>query len=76
LAPGCNLGPSSFYNTKRKTNNARRKALWKRPPLWKSIKVAFGNFFWMISTSGLEKPSQKPLRLYHRYHSADGDPLP
>jgi hypothetical protein len=66
-------GPFSSCNTKRKTKNAGRKALWKPPQLWKSIKVAFGDFFLMIPTSCLEKPSQKPLRLYHRYHSADGD---
>ena len=35
-------------------------------------KVAFGNFFLMIPTNCLEKPSQKPLWLSHRYHSADG----
>ena len=28
----------------------------------------------MISASSLEKPWQKPLRLYHCYHSADGEP--
>jgi hypothetical protein len=49
-----------------------RLALWKLPQLWKSTKVAFGNFFLMISTSCLEKPAQKTLRLSHSYHSADG----
>ena len=29
----------------------RRKALWKRPQLWKSIKVAFSDFFLMIPTA-------------------------
>src|SRR5213593_4890757 len=48
-----------------------REGLWKMPQLWKSTKVAFGNFFLMISTSCLEKPSQKTLRLSHIYHSPD-----
>jgi len=72
LAPGCNLGPSS-ENRNHKTKNARRQGLWKRPQLWKSTKDAFGDFFLMIPTSCLEKPSQTPLRLYHRYHSPGGD---
>src|SRR5215831_11873111 len=74
---GSRLQPGAFFFLQHpaQTKNACRKALWKRPPLWKSIKVAFGNFFLMISTSCLETPSQKPLRLSHRYHSADGDPL-
>ncbi len=50
-------------------------ALWKLPQLWKSNKEAFGDFFLMISTSCLEKPPQKTLRLFHSYHSAaDGGP--
>jgi hypothetical protein len=49
-----------------------REGLWKMPQLWKSTKVAFGNFFLMISTSCLEKPSQKTLRLFHIYHSPGG----
>jgi hypothetical protein len=44
-----------------------RGALWKLPPLRKSDKVAFGIFFLMISSSGLEKPPHKPLRLSHSY---------
>jgi hypothetical protein len=31
--------------------NGGREALWKLPQRWKSIKVAFGNFFLMISTA-------------------------
>jgi hypothetical protein len=46
-----------------------REGLWKMPQLWKSTKVAFGNFLLMISTSCLEKPPQKTLRLFHIYHS-------
>jgi hypothetical protein len=72
LAPGGNLGPFSFSKTKAQ-NKGAAKALWRRPQLWKSTKEAFGNFFLMIPTSCLEKPSHKPLRLYHRYHSADGN---
>jgi hypothetical protein len=48
-----------------------REGLWKMPQLWKSTKVAFGTFFLMISTSCLEKPPQKTLRLFHIYHSPD-----
>jgi hypothetical protein len=50
----------------------RARGLWKMPPLWKSTKVAYGGFFLMISTSGLEKPPQKTLRLSHIYHSPAG----
>jgi len=50
-----------------------REGLWKMPQLWKSTKVAFGGFFLMISTSCLEKPPQKTLRLFHIYHSPGGD---
>lgn len=46
-----------------------REGLWKMPQLWKSTKVAFGGFSLMISTSCLEKPPQKTLRLSHIYHS-------
>jgi hypothetical protein len=55
-----------------RNKNPGRHALWKLPQLWKSTKVAFGDFFLMISTSCLEKPPQKTLRLSHSYHSADG----
>ena len=48
-----------------------REGLWKMPQLWKSTKVAFGSFFLMVSTSCLEKPPQKTLRLSHIYHSPD-----
>jgi len=51
---------------------AGREGLWKMPQLWKSTKVAFGGFFLMISTSCLEKPPQKTLRLSHIYHSPGG----
>ena len=56
----------------RTENIGGREGLWKMPHLWKSTKVAFGKFFLMISTSCLEKPSQKTLRLSHIYHSPDG----
>ncbi len=46
-----------------------REGLWKMPQLWKSTKVACGGFLLMISTSCLEKPPQKTLRLFHIYHS-------
>ena len=49
-----------------------RQGLWKMSQLWKSTKVAFGDFFLMISTSCLEKPPQKTLRLSHIYHSPGG----
>jgi len=50
-----------------------REGLWKMAQLWKSTKVACGGFFLMISTSCLEKPPQKTLRLSHIYHSPGGD---
>ena len=56
----------------RPENNGGREGLWKVPQLWKSTKVAFGNFFLMISTRCLEKPPQKTLRLSHIYHSPGG----
>jgi len=46
-----------------------REGLWKMPQLWKSTTVAFGGLFLIISTSCLEKPPQKTLRLSHIYHS-------
>ena len=49
-----------------------REGLWKMPQLRKSTKVAFGDISLMISTSCLEKPPQKTLRLSHIYHSPDG----
>jgi hypothetical protein len=49
-----------------------REGLWKMPQLWKSTKEAFGHILLMISTSCLEKPAQKTLRLFHIYHSPDG----
>jgi hypothetical protein len=45
---------------------------WELPQLWKSTNEAFGNIFLMISTSCLEKPSQKHARLFHSYHRAGG----
>jgi hypothetical protein len=49
-----------------------RRGLWKMPQLRKSNKDAFGDILLMISTSCLEKPSQKTLRLSHIYHSLGG----
>ena len=49
-----------------------REGLWNMPQLWKSIQIAFGGFLLMISTSCLEQPPQKTLRLFHMYHSPDG----
>src|SRR4030095_4483680 len=56
----------------RSENIGGREGLWKMPQLWKSTQVAFGNLFLMISTSCLEKPPQKTLRLSHIYHSPGG----
>jgi hypothetical protein len=56
----------------RGNKNQKRHALWKLTQLWKSTKEAFGDSFLMISTSCLEKPPQKTLRLSHSFHSADG----
>lgn len=55
------------------TENGGREGLWKMPQLWKSTKVAFGSILLMISTSCLEKPSPKTLRLSHIYHSPGGN---
>src|SRR5262249_27213668 len=46
-----------------------RDGLWEMPLLGKSTKVAFRDVLLMISTSCLEKPPQKTLRLSHIYHS-------
>jgi hypothetical protein len=54
---------------------AGREGLWKMPQLWKSSQVAFGHILLMISTSCLEKPAHKTLRLSHIYHSPGGDDL-
>ncbi len=50
-----------------------RGDLLKLPQLRKSKKVAFGDFFLMISTSCLKKPTQKTLRLFHSYNKSDDD---
>src|SRR3954462_2172424 len=58
------------YRTPRPTKrNGGREGLWKMPQLRKSNKVACGRLLLMISTSCLEKPSRKTLRLSHIYHS-------
>ena len=49
-----------------------REGCGKCRRLWKSTKEAFGNILLMISTSCLEKPPQKTLRLFHIYHSPGG----
>jgi hypothetical protein len=51
LAPGCNLGPLRFEVAILTEKSAGRKTLWKRPQLWKSNTVAFGDFSWSISTA-------------------------
>jgi hypothetical protein len=40
--------------------------LWKMPQPWKSEKVAFGDFFLMISTAAWK--SRKHWRLFHISH--------
>jgi hypothetical protein len=67
-----NLSHSEYRSPRPLTEQiGGREGLWKMPQLWKS-KVAFGNFFLMISTRCLEKPPQKTLRLSHIYHSPGG----
>jgi len=39
--------------------SAGQHALWKLPQRWKSIKVAFGNFFFMISTTAWKSLRKK-----------------
>src|SRR5436309_16113623 len=49
---------SDFHKERKRTKKKEklgRRGLWKLPQLWKSIKVAFGDFFLMISTSCCEK---------------------
>src|SRR5258708_31310578 len=57
-------------------DNVGRSAYWKQPHSLKSTMVAYGDFLLMISTSCLEKPPQKTLRLSHSSHSADGSFVP
>ena len=66
-----NLSHDEYLAPQPRTEIGGREGLWKMPQLWKSTKVAFGKFFLMISTSCLEKPPQKTLRLSHIYHSPD-----
>src|SRR5436309_15976021 len=64
---------SDFHKERKRTKKKEklgRRGLWKLPQLWKSIKVAFGDFFLMISTSCLKKPTQERLRLFHSYAQA------
>jgi len=44
-----------IQRTSKKTHD-----LWKVPQLWKSDSVAFGSFFFMISTSCLESTKRFP----------------
>jgi len=58
----------------RKKKEAKKKesrGLWKPPQPWKSAKVACGDFFLMISTSCLDKPSEKHARLIHSSNRPD-----
>jgi hypothetical protein len=67
-----NLSHYEYWSPRPSTEHfGGREGLWKMPQLWKSTKVAFGRFL-MISTSCLEKPPQKTLRLSHIYHSPGG----
>ena len=67
-----NLSNYEYRSPRPLTEIGGREGLWKMAQLWKSTKVAFGGFFLMISTSCLEKPPQKTLRLSHIYHSPGG----
>ena len=69
--PSTNLSHDEYLAPQPRTEIGGREELWKMPQLWKSTKVAFGGYLLMISTSCLEKPSQKTLRLFHIYHSPD-----
>src|SRR5581483_8851777 len=69
-----NLSHCEYWTPRPRADNiGAREGLWKMPQLWKSTKVAFGDFFLMISTNCLEKPPQKTLRLSHIYHSPGYD---
>jgi hypothetical protein len=69
--PARDMGEFLQFSGPGQPSQTLRHALWKLPQLWKSAKEACGNILLMISTSCLEKPSQKTLRLSHSSHSAD-----
>jgi hypothetical protein len=67
----------NFGIGQRKKKEAKKKergGLLKMTQLWKSKKVAFGTFLLMISTSCLQKPSHKTLRLSHISNKPGGGP--
>jgi hypothetical protein len=63
------LGTVAFdrFPDPRGKKNQGRHALWKLTQLWKSTKVAFGDFFLMISTSCLEKPPPKNAAAFPQF---------
>jgi hypothetical protein len=58
---------------KKKETFGTGEGLLKLPQLRKSESDAFGNFFLMISTSCLDKPSEKHARLIHSSNRPDDD---
>jgi hypothetical protein len=44
---------------KKEAKKKERGGLWKLPQPWKSTKVAFGDFFWIISTAAWKSLRQK-----------------
>jgi hypothetical protein len=53
------------FSQRKKKGPKKKESLSKLPQLWKSIKVAFGDFLLMISHKPLEKASHRTLRLFH-----------
>ena len=71
---GSRLQPGAFfYNTKRLTRQHGRKRCGNGHRCGNRCRLPSATSTGLIPTSGLEKPLQKTLRLYHRSHSAAGD---
>jgi len=56
---------------RKKKGPKKKESLLRLPQLWKSTKVAFGDFFLMISTSRLKKLPHKTLQLFHSSNRPD-----
>jgi hypothetical protein len=68
---------SGFAQRKKKNQKERKvseaEGLLKLPQLRKSMSDAFGGFLLMISTSCLDKSSEKHARLIHSSNRPDND---
>jgi hypothetical protein len=78
MRPISDPGANSFCREQQlsqRKDNSEGEGLLKLPQLRKSKSEASGSFFLMISTSCLDKPSQKHARFIHSSNRPGGDPF-